>query len=67
MVFCQTELDSMIVKKPPTKEDFMAMNRKARRRIGKVNGVKIPGSNKPFIKIKVEYKNSIEKNEIITS
>lgn len=57
----------MIVKKPPTKEDFMAMNRKARRRIGKVNGVKIPGSNKPFIKIKVEYKNSIEKNEIITS
>ena len=32
-----------------TKEQAMSLNRKERRRLGKINGIKIPGSTQPFI------------------
>lgn len=37
-------------------EEAMAMNRKERRILGKINGVKIPGSNKSFINPKRQQK-----------
>lgn len=38
-------------------EEVMGYNRKERRRIGKLNKVKIPGTNKPFNKKQWEKEN----------
>lgn len=44
--------DVLIKKAEPTAEILMAMNRKERRRVGKLNGIKIPPSNVPKVNLK---------------
>lgn len=42
-------------------EEAMAMNRKERRILGKINGVKIPGTNKPHINpVRQEKKHGVK-------
>lgn len=38
--------------KPMTIQDAMGLNRRERRILGKLNGIKIPGSMKPYVRPK---------------